>query len=159
LSRDRVCRAAVRVADEAGLPAVTMRRLADVLGVEAMSLYHHVSNKDEVLDGMVDAVAREINEAVAPLEPGPDWKASVRRRILTARQVLLRHRWAPDLLATRNPSSMAVMLYHDGLVGLLHGGGLSYDLVHHGLHVLGSRAMGFVQELTDTGSAPVSDDA
>ena len=158
LNRERVCRAAITVADESGLAAVTMRRLAEALGVEAMSLYHHVPNKDDVLDGMVDAVAQEIIAAVTPLDPGPDWRASVRRRILTARQVLLRHRWAPGLLAARNPTSMAVMRYHDGLVGLMHDGGLSYDLIHHGLHALGSRALGFVQELADTGDTP-SDDA
>lgn len=159
LSRERVCRTAVEVADESGLGAVTMRRLAEVLGVEAMSLYYHVPNKDDVLDGMVDAIAAEINAAVAALDPGPDWRASVRRRILAARQVLLRHRWAPGLLAARNPTSMAVMRYHDGLVGLMHDGGLSYDLIHHGLHALGSRALGFVQELADTGDTPVSDEA
>src|SRR5262245_62153043 len=119
------------VADEGGLAAVTMRRLAEELGVEAMSLYYHVPNKDDVLDGMVDAVAQEINAAVTPLDPDPDWRRSVRRRVLTARQVLLRHRWAPGLLATRNPASMAVMQYHDGLVGLMHDGGLPYDLIHH----------------------------
>jgi AcrR family transcriptional regulator len=159
LTRERVCQVAMRVADEGGLAAVTMRRLAEVLGVEAMSLYYHVSNKDDVLDGLVDAVAEEIDAAVLALEPGPDWRASVRRRILTARQVLLRHRWAPGLLVARNPTSMAMMRYHDGLVGLMHDGGLSYDLIHHALHALGSRALGFVQELADTGNVPVSDEA
>src|SRR5690349_22109423 len=95
LSRDRVLRAAVGIADEQGLGALTMRRLGEVVGAEAMSLYHHVSNKEDLLDGIAEYVVREINDAVERLGPHDDWKHAVRERILTAREVLLRHKWAP----------------------------------------------------------------
>ena len=158
LSRERVLRAAIKLADEGGVASVTMRRLAEVVGAEAMSLYYHVSKKDDVLDGMIDLIAQEINETVAKIDASGDWKGAARRRILAAREVLLRHRWAPALLATRTTVSPAILGYHDNLVGLMHEGGLSYDLIHHGLHALGSRALGFAQELFDPGSGPVSDD-
>ena len=159
LTRERVLRTAITLADEGGLGAVTMRRLAEALKAEAMSLYYHVSNKEDVLDGMVDLIGREINDEAAAHSPKANWKSAVRQRILGARQVLLRHRWAPGLLATRTTAGPAILAHHDTLVGLMHDGGLSYDLIHHGLHALGSRAMGFVQELFDPGSGPVSDEA
>ena len=152
LSRERVLRAAVKVADEGGIEAVTMRRLADELGAEAMSLYYHVSKKEDILDGLVDVIAREINDAVAQLGPAKangDWKAAARQRILAARQVFLRHRWAPAVLGNRAGASPEVMRYFDGLVGLMRDGGFSYDLIHHALHALGSRALGFSQELLE----------
>ena len=149
LSRERVLLAAVGLADEHGLRALTMRRLAEELGAEAMSLYYHVAKKEDVLDGIVDVVAGEINEAVGRVEPSPDWKAAVRQRILAARQVFLRHRWAPELFETRSSTSTEVLRYYDALVGLMREGGFSYDLVHHALHALGSRALGFSQELFD----------
>ena len=152
LSRERVLRAAVALADEHGLPAVTMRRLAEELGAEAMSLYYHVAKKEDVLDGIVDVVAQEINEAVARLEDGPDWKRTARRRILAARQVFLRHRWAPALFETRSSTSLAVLKYYDSLVGVMREGGFSHDRIHHALHALGSRALGFSQELFDPGA-------
>jgi AcrR family transcriptional regulator len=151
LSRERVLRTAVAIADQHGIDAVTMRRVGDELGAEAMSLYHHVANKDALLDGAVDLVVREINDVVDELDVTGDWRAVVRRRILAARTVLLRHRWASRLLATRTALGPQVVRYHDRLVGLLHAGGLSYDLTHHALHALGSRAMGFSQELFDPG--------
>lgn len=154
LSRDRVLRAAVRIADDGGIGALTMRRLAEELGAEAMSLYYHVANKDEVLDGIADVVAREINEVVDALDvpsAGARWKDAVRRRILAAREVLLRHPWAPSVLETRAAMSPEILLYHDRLLGLMRDGGFSYDLAHHALHALGSRALGFSQELFDPG--------
>jgi AcrR family transcriptional regulator len=154
LSRDRVLRAAVKVADERGIGALTMRRLAEELGAEAMSLYYHVAKKDEVLDGIVDLVVREINEVVDHLDvsaEGHGWKKAVRQRILSAREVFLRHRWAPAVMETRSTTSPAVLRYYDGLLGLMLRGGLSYDLAHHALHALGSRALGFSQELFDPG--------
>jgi hypothetical protein len=111
---------------------------------------------------MVDVVAREINDVVDRVEPpatGPQWKTAVRQRILSARQVLLRHPWAPALLETRASASRAILRYYDGLVGLLRNGGFSYDLVHHALHVLGSRALGFSQELFEPGDTPHGDEA
>ena len=164
LSRDRVLRAAVDLADEGGLRSLTMRRLAEALGAEAMSLYYHVANKEEVLDGIVEVVAGEINEAVDQIglpSQGADWKKAVRQRILTAREILLRHPWAPRLLETRTSASPVVLRYLDGLVGLMRDGGFSYDLGHQALHALGSRALGFTQELfvPDEGAAAEPDPA
>lgn len=152
LSRERVLTAALALADREGIGSLTMRSLAHELGVEAMSLYYHVANKEEVLDGMVDAVASEINNAVGGIDPPSnetDWKQVVRERILTARKVMLRHPWAPAVLETRTNMSPEVVRYFDSLLGLLRDGGFSYDLAHHALHALGSRALGFTQELFD----------
>jgi AcrR family transcriptional regulator len=151
LSRDQVFQVAVAVADQDGIAAVTMRRLAQQLGVEAMSLYHHVADKDHILDGMVEVVLGEINAQVATIEPSGgvdgDWKLAVRQRILTARDVLLRHPWAPGVMETRATMSAPVLQYYDALVRILRDGGLSVSLVHHAMHALGSRALGFSQEL------------
>jgi AcrR family transcriptional regulator len=152
LSKDRVLRAAVGLADEGGLASLTMRKLAQQLGVEAMSLYYHVADKDEVLDGMAEAVMGEINarvDAIDVASSGAGWKPAVRQRILSAREVLLRHTWAPGLIESRTTMSPAVLRYYDSLAGLLRKGGFSVDLVHHAMHALGSRALGFTQELFD----------
>lgn len=150
LNRDRVLRAAVEVADGGGIESLTMRNLAQHLGVEAMSLYYHVANKEALLDGVVEVIVTEIREAVASDEgpdPEDDWKAALRSRILTARTVLLRHRWAPEVIEKRSTMSPAIVLYYEGVLEIFHKGGFSYDLAHHALHALGSRALGFTQEL------------
>ncbi|MEU5153131.1 TetR/AcrR family transcriptional regulator C-terminal domain-containing protein [Glycomyces sp. NPDC021274] len=150
LSRERVLRRAVAIADERGLAALTMRSLAEALGVEAMSLYHHVANKEAVLDGLVEVVMAEIEQAVAGLdapEPGDDWRTAMRMRVLAAREVLVRHPWAPHVFETRTGTSLAVARYFDGVLGLMRRGGFSYELGHRALHALGSRALGFSQEL------------
>ncbi|MFI6827985.1 TetR/AcrR family transcriptional regulator [Kribbella sp. NPDC050241] len=158
LSRDRVLRAAVAIADSDGLESVTMRRIGEALGAEAMSLYYHVANKNDLLDGIVDVLMAELNETVDRDDDAPgDWKAAIRRRILTARQVMLRHTWAPRLLESRTAMRPAVVLYHDRLVGLMRSGGFSYDLAHHALHALGSRALGFSQELFDPSAGGAGD--
>jgi AcrR family transcriptional regulator len=157
-----VLQAAVKLADEGGIESVTMRRLAEELGAEAMSLYYHVANKDDVLDGIADAVAGEINRAVDRVDvpsAGASWKTAMRRRILAARQVLLRHSWAPGLFETRTTTSPAIIRHFDGLVGLMRDGGFSHDLAHHALHALGSRALGFSQELFDPGGGAGPGDA
>jgi AcrR family transcriptional regulator len=159
LNRERVLTAAVQLADDGGIEALTMRGLAESLDVEAMSLYYHVANKGALLDGVADMVVDEINEAVSALEPasGPeDWKQVLRGRILTARQVMLRHKWAPALLETRTSTGPAVLHYFNGLLEIFRTAGITYDLAHHSLHALGSRALGFTQELFDP--APGSDD-
>jgi AcrR family transcriptional regulator len=152
LSRERVLRAAVKIADDGGIESLTMRRLAEQLGAEAMSLYYHVANKEEVLDGIAEVVVTEINDVVDRIErpaTAAEWKKAVRQRILSARQVLLRHPWAPRVLESRTNTSLAVLRYYDALLGLMHDGGFSWDLAHHALHALGSRALGFAQELFD----------
>lgn len=150
LSKERVLKGAVDLADDRGIEGLTMRNLAESLGVEAMSLYYHVENKSALLDGVVDVVVGEIMEAVGELDgpqPEDDWKTALRMRILTAREVLLRHRWAPALIESRSVMSPPIVLYHEGILEIFRKGGFSYDLAHHALHALGSRALGFAQEL------------
>ena len=160
LSRRRVLRAAVRLADRDGLDSLTMRRLAQEVGVEAMSLYHHVANKEAVFDGVAEVVLGEVMAAVenvgAP-SPEEDWQAALRARVLAAREVFLRHRWAPQVLESRTTTSPLVIAYYDQVVAVLRAGGFSYDLAHRALHVLGSRALGFAQELFQPGAARPAD--
>lgn len=160
LSRERVLRAAVRVADEGGIDSLTMRRLAEELGAEAMSIYYHVARKEDILDGVVDVIAGEINDVVGRLaagSAGAGWKTAARQRILAAREVLLRHPWAPAIFETRATVSPAILRYYDGLLGLMRDGGFSYDLAHHALHALGSRALGFSQEMFSPGDSAGDD--
>lgn len=150
LSRERVLRAAVDLADREGIRALTMRRLAEDLGVEAMSLYYHVANKEALLDGVVDLIVAEINSEVKTIDtprPEDDWKQAMRLRILTAREVMFRHRWAPKVIEERTTISPQMVFYFDGLIEIFAKGGLTYDLAHHAMHALGSRALGFTQEL------------
>ncbi len=150
LSRERVLKAAVKLADRDGLDSLTMRKLADDLGVEAMSLYYHVANKEALLDGVVDVVVAEIEEDLGGFTEDlvdSNWKKTMRQRILTARSVMLKHPWAPDVLETRTTISPRMMLYFNSLLGIFRQGGITYDLAHHALHALGSRAIGFSQEL------------
>ena len=150
LTRDRILRAAVDLADRVGFESVSMRKVGQELGVEAMSLYNHVANKEEILDGMIDLILGEIEGALggfAVPSNGANWKAAMRHRILTAREVMLRHPWAPRLIESRTAMSPIMMRYADTLLGILREGGFSYDLGHHAMHVLGSRMLGFAQEL------------
>ncbi len=157
LSRDRVLRRAVKLADTSGLDAVSMRRLGTDLGVEAMSLYNHVANKEALLDAMVEHVGAELNaeitahEAAGAPDPAKDWKGALRARALAARVVMLRHPWMPTVLQTRTTMSLEVVRYFDGVVAILMAGGFGHDLTHHSLHALGSRVLGFSQELFDPG--------
>jgi AcrR family transcriptional regulator len=162
LTRERVLRAAVELADERGIEALTMRNLGQELGVEAMSLYNHVDNKEAVLDGIVEVVAEEVLAAVDAIEPPSspaEWKDVTRRRILMAREVLLRHRWAPAVFESRAEMPAAAMKYYDGLLGQMLDAGFSLDLGHHAMHAFGSRALGFTQELFDAGPDDLSPEA
>jgi len=162
LSRKRVLQAAVTLADQGGIESLTMRRLAEELDAEAMSLYYHVAKKEDVLDGIVDVIATEINDTVERIDvptEGPSWKAALRQRILAARQVFLRHPWAPALFENHASTSPAVLRYFDAVLGIMRDGGFSYDLAHHALHALGSRALGFSQELLEPGDEPDSGEA
>jgi AcrR family transcriptional regulator len=145
LSRERVLRAAVALADQAGVDALSMRRLAQELGVVPMALYKHVASKDELLDGMVDVVVGEID----PPASGTDWKTAIRRRVLSARGALLRHPWASQILESRTDPTPAVLEYMDSMIGMFRAGGFSIDLTHHAMHAMGSRLLGFSQELYD----------
>jgi AcrR family transcriptional regulator len=145
LSRDRVLRAAVALADSAGIESLSMRRLADELGVVPMALYKHVANKEELLDGMIDVVVAEIDPPVG----GTDWKSAVRQRILSARQVLLRHRWASQVIESRTNPTPVLLEYMNSMIGIFVASGFSINLTHHLMHALGSRLLGFSQELFD----------
>ena len=149
LNRQRVLDAAVAMADDEGLDALTMRRLAKRLGVEAMSLYYHVANKRALLDSIAEIVVSEINQEVAEIgEPDPteDWTTAMRIRILAARKVMLRHRWVSRVLETKTTMSPALLHYHHQLLEVFKAGGVSWDLAHHSLHALGSRTLGFISE-------------
>lgn len=145
LTKERVLRAAIDVADEGGIEALSMRKLGQALGVEAMSLYNHARNKEDILDGIVDAVIGEIEAGPA----GADWKASMRQLALAARQVLLRHPWAPRVIESRTDPGPATLRHMDSVIGIFRDGGFSLDLTHHAMHVLGSRIFGFTQDLYD----------
>src|SRR5690242_16492589 len=130
LSRERVLAAAVALVDEHGIQALTMRRLAVDLGVEAMSLYYHLPDKETLLDGVAETVVDEVTAAVGPLAGDGTWKAVLRRQFLTARGVMLRHPWAPGLLGARRTVPAGVFLYYDQILGTLIGGGFTYHLAH-----------------------------
>jgi AcrR family transcriptional regulator len=138
-----VLRAAVALADEVGLESLSMRKLAEELGVVPMALYKHVANKEELLDGMVDVVVGEIDPPVS----GTDWKGAVRQRILSARRCLLRHPWASRAIESRTNPTPVVLAYMDSMIGMFRTGGFSIDLTHHALHAVGSRLYGFTQEV------------
>jgi AcrR family transcriptional regulator len=139
LSRERVLRAAVAFADESGIGSLSMRKLGEVLGVEAMSLYNHVANKSELLDGMVDVVFGEIDL------PGgeSDWRSAMRQRAISARTVLSRHRWAIGLMESRTTPGPATLRHHDAVIGSLRGGGFSVAMAAHAFSVLDSYIYGF----------------
>ncbi|MBT2365059.1 TetR/AcrR family transcriptional regulator C-terminal domain-containing protein [Streptomyces sp. ISL-10] len=145
LSRERVIRTAVAVADEKGSAALTMRAIAEPLGVEAMSLYHHVAGREDVLDGMVDAVFGEID--LPPRDA--DWKSAMRHRAASARAVLRRHPWAVALMDSRSRPGPATLRHHDAVIGALRAGGFSVPMAAHAFSVIDSYLYGFViQELS-----------
>ncbi|MGY1771666.1 TetR/AcrR family transcriptional regulator [Blastococcus sp. SYSU D00813] len=150
LDRDRVLRAAVALADEAGLDAVSMRGLAQHLGVVPMALYKHVADKDELVGGMVDVVLGEIE----PPDPGLPWKAAVRARVLSARRAVLRHPWARRAIEGSTRRTPAVLGHMDAVAGGFRAGGLSPDLTHHVMHALGNRIWGFSPELFEEPAPP-----
>jgi AcrR family transcriptional regulator len=145
LTRARALQAAMDLADREGLAELSMRRLAAVLGVEAMSLYHHVPNKDAILSGMVDLVFEQIELPT----PGGDWQTAMRRRMSSMRDVLVRHRWALRILESQRAPGAITLAHHDAVLGCLRGAGFSIDLAAHAFAVLDSYVFGFVHtELT-----------
>jgi AcrR family transcriptional regulator len=145
LTRERVVAAGIALADRDGIASISMRKLAQELGIEAMSLYTHVRNKEDLLDGMVDAVIAEI-----PMPPpGAGWQASLRQLALAARGVVLTHPWAPGPIASRGTPGPAALRYINTVLGILREGGFTVAQAHHALHILGSRLAGFTQDLFD----------
>jgi len=145
LSPERVLRAGVAFADENGIASLSMRKLGETLGVEAMSLYNHVANKDDLLDGMVDLVFGEIGLPAG----GPDWKSAMRERAESARQALGRHPWAIALMSTRTSPGPATLRHHNAVLGSLREAGFSIELAAHAFSALDSYIYGFaLQEAT-----------
>jgi AcrR family transcriptional regulator len=155
LTKERILRAAVALADEVGVESLSMRRLAQELGVVPMALYKHVANKDELFDGMIDVVVGEIDPPIQ----GADWTTTMRERILSARRALLRHPWASSVLESRGEPTPTVIGYMDSMMGVFLDGGFSVDLMHHAMHVMGSRILGFSQELFDDTASMPADEA
>jgi AcrR family transcriptional regulator len=151
LSRERVVRAAIGLADEHGLGAVTMRRLGDELAVDPMALYKHVRNKDDLVDGMVDLVVAELPPVPARVRGG--WRGRLRAKAVAAREAMQRHAWMPEAVESRADATPAMLRYYDEVAAIMQDGGCSIDLVHHSLHALGSRVLGFTQELFDVAGA------
>jgi AcrR family transcriptional regulator len=139
LSRQRVLRGAVAVADASGIGALTMRSLARELGVKPMSLYYYVASKDEILDGLVDLVFSEIE---LPSAAG-DWQSEMRRRAISTRRVLRRHSWAIGLMQSRANPGPATLLHHDATIGTLRGAGFSVGATAHAYALLDSYVYGF----------------
>jgi AcrR family transcriptional regulator len=139
LSRERVLRGAVAVADAAGIGALTMRSLANELGVKPMSLYYHVANKDEILDGIVDHVFSEIE---LPRADG-EWRSEIRRRATSARRVLRCHPWAIGLMESRPTPGPATLRHHDVIIGTLRGAGFTVAMTAHAYALLDAYVYGF----------------
>jgi AcrR family transcriptional regulator len=145
LSRERVLRTAVKLADKYGLDSLSMRKLGDALGVEAMSLYNYVSAKDDLLDGMADFVATEIG----PPADDADWRPAMRRWAISVREVLGKHRWAIRLLGARTSPGPATLGLYDAVFGCLRRAGFSAELASDAFALLNSYTIGFVvQEAT-----------
>jgi AcrR family transcriptional regulator len=144
LSRERVLLAALRLADAEGLEALSMRNLAQELGVKAMSLYNHVKNKDDLIDGIVDIVVGEIEVPDFKL----DWKTAMRRRAISAHEVLLRHPWVTMPIVSRINVGPAMLRYVDATLGCLHEAGFSLEMADHIWNAMDSHIYGFtLQEL------------
>lgn len=158
LTREAVLREALVLADEAGLSALTMRKLAERLGVEAMSLYHHVANKEQILDGIVDAVFAEVD---LPDVDGGAWRAELHRRTDSMRDALRRHPWAIGLLESRRQPGPATLRHHDAVLGSLRTGGFSVTGAAHAFSVLDSYVYGFALQETalpfETGDGELED--
>jgi AcrR family transcriptional regulator len=139
LSRERVLNTALKLADQGGLESLSMRKLGQELGVEAMAVYYHFANKDEVLDGIVDLVFGEIDLPVA----GADWKTAMRQRAISLRDVLARHRWAIGMMESRRNPGPANLRHHDAVIGNLRAAGFDMEIVAHAYSLLDGYIYGF----------------
>jgi len=139
LSRERVLDAAIKLADQGGLESLSMRKLGQELGVEAMAVYYHFANKDEVIDGIVDIVFSQIDLPAS----GADWKSAMRQRAVSLRDVLLRHRWAIGLMESRRKPGPANLRHHDVVIGSLRSAGLNMPTIAHAYSLVDSYVYGF----------------
>jgi len=146
LSREGIVAAAIELADRDGLAALSMRRLAQHLGVDAMSIYYHVRDKDTLLAAMADAVVSKI-----PInqEKSGNWQTQLRDLIMAARQTMVTHPWAATVLESRDQPTPAALMHLERVLAIMREGGCSVDLGHHAIHLLGSRILGFSQDLFD----------
>jgi AcrR family transcriptional regulator len=156
LTRERVLQAAIELADRDGLEALSMRKLGQELGVDAMAMYRHVRSKDDMLDGVVELIVGEFERPPAD----KDWKATLRQHAMAARRVMLRHPWARRVLEERGTSGPASLAHIEAVLATMLGAGFSMEVAHHALHVLDSRIFGFNQALfEDSGPADLSPEA
>jgi AcrR family transcriptional regulator len=153
LNRERVLRAAIALADQGGFESLSMRNLAKELGVEAMSLYNHVANKDDLLDGMIDLVFGEIELPPTDVE----WKTAMRRRAVSTREVLNRHRWAIGLMEGRSSHGPANLSLHNAVLGCLRAAGFSMEMTVHAYSVQDSYIYGFALQERDMSSESADD--
>ena len=144
LTAERVLDGAMALADEIGVDALTIRKLADALDTKPMTIYHHVPSKDAILDGMVDRVFAEIERPPEDL----DWKPAMRRRCLSARDVLARHSWAAALMESRTNPGPETLGHHDAVLGCLRRGGLSLEMTAHAYALLDACVYGFALQET-----------
>ncbi|MGD8486408.1 MAG: TetR/AcrR family transcriptional regulator [Chloroflexota bacterium] len=142
LTRDRVLTGAIELVDEIGIEAFTIRRLAAALDSKPMTIYHYVESKDEIIDGMVDVVFAEIELPATDI----DWREAMRRRCRSAREVLVRHPWAPPLMESRQDPGPATLRHHDAVLGCLRRAGLSLALTAHAYAIVDSYVYGFALE-------------
>ena len=141
LSRDRVLRAAIGIADQGGLETLTMRTLGQELGVGPMALYRHARNKEDIVDGIVDLVFGEIDVP----DPAVDWRTAMRERAVSVREVLSRHRWAVALMESRTNPGPANLRHHDAVIGNLRAAGFDIAMAAHAYSLLDSYIYGFAQ--------------
>jgi AcrR family transcriptional regulator len=146
LSRKRVLRAAITRADKGGIDSLSMRKLADGLGVKAMSLYKHVANKDDLLDGMLDAVFAEFDLP----GPGTEWKTGVRGIAISAHETLVRHAWAAGLWSSQKPGA-ARLRYGNALLGCFRDAGFSKEVTYHAYHIIESYILGYTFQVLGFG--------
>lgn len=140
LSRERIFNVALALADKSGLDSVSMRQVAQGLGVEAMSLYKHVANKDDLLDGLVELVVAEMS--LSP--PNAEWKEALRERAYTVRKTLNSHPWAANLIESRTSIGPMRLRHNDSMIGILRNAGFSIELAFHSMIALTSYVYGFV---------------
>jgi AcrR family transcriptional regulator len=159
LSRDAILAAGIALADRDGLDGLSMRRLGHELGVNPMSVYHHVRDKDALLEAMTDAIVAEIATDHESRAGVLSWTEELRSLVQAARRTMLGHPWAVRALQQRDSPSPAVLGHIDRVLGTLRRGGCSLQLSHHALHVLGSRILGFSQDLFDEATAEGVDPA
>jgi AcrR family transcriptional regulator len=150
LSRDRILRSALRIADKQGVDALSMRGLAGELGVNPMSLYNHVAGKEDLLDGLADLAIAEI----ALPSPSEEWRTATRRRVLSTRQMLERHPWAAGVIESRTTPSDARLRYPEAVIGSLRRAGFSVEMAIHAFFTLDSYVYGFAQQQRNLPESP-----